>query len=142
MSLVKTKVIDSEMNEEAMEYMKQWINEEAWDDFKIMYDSGDHELFADALVNAGAIDSDYCYSQYTEIERYIEQLAERFRKLSLRTRNKRYDEAFEGTFVASCKDCNAVSFVHSGNEQLYPELKTECWECGSKNIETYCWTKK
>lgn len=127
--------------EKAHEYMEQWIDEEQWQELAVFLDEGDTELAADYLVSAGAIDSDNCYEHAKPIEQVIERLAKDFRKLSAKKQQKRIDAALQNTFVSSCNDCNHVSFVPDGNEELYPELKTQCWECGSKDVETYFWNR-
>lgn len=135
MNKLKVKYTD----EDALEYMRQWINEETWDDIAIMYNSGDVELMAHALVEAGAINSNQCYEHVKGIERYIERLAKAFRSLSDKDQHKRYEELLEellkDVITINCKDCNHVSFVADHNETIYPELLESCWECESDNIE-------
>lgn len=136
--------ITSEMFEDAHDYMKQhWTNDpDVWDDFTAIEVYGDTELLAHYLVQAGAINSKLCYEDAKPVEKIVEELARRFRKLSKKARDKRIDKAFENCFISSCNDCNAVQFLYDGNEQLYSEVKTECWECSSNNIETYYWKDK
>lgn len=122
-------------DEDAMEYMKQWINQETWDDFAIMYNSGDVELFAEALVRAGAINSEECYEECQEIEAYIEQLANNFKKLPQEEQRKRYEELLKEVITVDCKDCNHVSFVANSYEVIYPELLVKCWDCDSQKID-------
>lgn len=125
---------------EAHEYLKQWVREEGFDDFGVMYQSGDTELLANAIVEAGVIDSAECYPQFKAVERVVEYLAEEFRKLSEAERRQRLDEAFKDVLIVECKDCNHVQFPDQLNFKLYEkELKTSCWECNSKNIEIKPW---
>ena len=117
-----------------LKYMNQWINQETWDDFAVMSKSGDIELYADALCRSGAINSENCYDWAKSLEQDIESLAKNWRKLSRKTQLKRIDKCFSDSINIECDECNHVSFVHSGNEQLYPEVLTKCWECGSTKI--------
>lgn len=47
-----------------------------------------------------------------------------------------HKNAFKNVFVSHCQDCTHVHFVKDGDEELYPEFKTECSKCKSKNIKT------
>lgn len=136
------KRITQDMYEQAHEYMQGWVQEEKWDDLAVMLMEGDTELAAHHLVESGGIDSKNCYEDAKELEQAIELMAKRFRKLGNRARGNRYDSVFKGCLVASCNECNAVSFVHSGNEDLYLEVKTNCFECQSTNIEVSRWGDK
>lgn len=137
------KRITSSQLENAHEYMKQWIDSESWSDLSVALEhEGDTLYAADLLVNAGAIGSEnlkrsesMCADAY-ECERTIEELARRFRKGTQRQQLNHVKRTFKDCFISECHDCNHVSFVADQNEDLYPELKTECWECGSTNIET------
>lgn len=122
--------------EDVHDYLGQWRDEENWTDLNVALDNGDTVYAAHLMVSAGVIDDK------TEIERMVLEVAQEFRRLSHDEQMKHIDETFKGCFVASCNVCNANSFVDCGNETLYPELRTECWECGSKNIETYYWKDK
>lgn len=123
--------------DKAHEYMKQWIDSENWCDLSVMLEhQGDTILAAYTLCNAGAIDSTRCVDEAKEIEKFIEKLARGFRKLPKKKQSKQYHETFKTCFIADCQDCNHVSFVDDGNEELYESLKTECWQCKSTNIET------
>lgn len=127
--------------ENAVEYMKNWIDSENWSDLNVCLNhQGDDLYAAELLVSSGAIDSK-TQKQYGELGNYenelvIETLAKQFRKMSRKKQSKHIENTFKTCFIASCEDCNHVSFVDDGNEDLYPELKTECWECKSKNIKT------
>lgn len=136
------KRISSELLDRAHGYMGVWVQTENWDDLAVMLMEGDTELAAHHLVGAGAIDSKRCYLDAIEVEQAIELLAKRFRRLTQKQQSKRYDAVFKGCLIADCQDCNHVSFVHSGNEALYPEVKTACWSCKSTNIEVYRWGEK
>lgn len=144
------KRLTEKMIEAAHEYMQQWVQEENWDDLAVMLMEGDTEMAAHHMCGTGAINSKnikkYGAESYPEIayecERTIETLSKRFRKLSRKAQSKRYDEVFKDCLIASCRDCNHVSFVHSGNEKLYPEVKEACWECDSVNILVYRWGEK
>ena len=137
--------ITNEMLELAHEYMEQWIDSENWSDLQVaLQHEGDTMYAAELLVSSGAISSkrikqygaeSYADTAY-ESERVIEELARRFRKGTQKQRRNHVNRTFKDCFIASCNDCNHVSFLADGNEELYPEVKTECWECGSKNIET------
>jgi hypothetical protein len=123
------------------EYTKQWIDQENWTDFNIVHSMSvimGMELLSHMLVNEKCcIDSANSYEP--RIEKEIEKLAKQFSKLSKKKQNEYYDYAFKDCHMYSCKDCHHVSFVNDGNDELYPELKTECWECKSKNIEFSKW---
>ena len=134
--------ITQEMRQEALEYMRQWIQDDKWDDLSVMYNAGEDEIMADHLVSAGAINSRMCYEEAKYTEKIIEELAKRFRKFSYKKQNKIRDLIFKNVFINSCNDCNNVSFVEDKNEKIYPELQTQCWECKSKNIETYIWNER
>jgi ribosomal protein L32 len=124
----------------AFEYMQMWVNTEGFDDFNIMFDSGDAELMADALVGAGAINSKLCFESCREIESIIESWAKAFRKLSDKQRQKRYDKAFKECMIVKCNECNHVQFPERCNFELYKsELTKACWECSSTNIEIREW---
>lgn len=139
---MKRVKLTEELINEAHNYMEQWVDSDQWSDLAVILNEGDTELAADHLVSAGAIDSKLCYEWAQKIEKVIERLAKDFRKLSYKKQQERYDSVFKNTFVASCHDCNHVSFVNDGNETIYPEVKEKCWECSSKNIETYYWNDK
>lgn len=136
------KRINSDFANEAMEYMKRWDqSDEYWDDLSVMIMEGDDELAAYHLCTAGAINSRNCYPEFKQVEQAIELMAKRFGKLSHKQQRARYDGVFNGCLVCSCNECNHVSFVHSGNEELYPEVKEKCWSCKSSDIEVKRWEK-
>lgn len=129
-----------EKDDFAYKYMKLWVESEGFTDFQIMYDSGDVELYADALVSAGAIDSKRCFKTCAAIERRIEKWAKTFRSLPQDTQDKRLEDAFKGTIVVSCESCNHVQFPLSCDYQMYEdELKKSCWDCNSNNIKIRPW---
>ena len=125
-----------------MDYMERWVNHDDFDDFAIMFNGGDVELFASALVSAGAICSSNCCPEAKQIEKRIEVLSKRFRRLSQKEIKKRYDAVFNGVFISHCQKCDHVYFLNDGNEEIYPELKTRCWECKGSNMKTSVWGKK
>jgi hypothetical protein len=129
------KETKEELDQEALEYMRQWTESEGWPIEAILYNQGDVENLALYLVEAGAIDSSMCYEHCKKIEAYIEKLAKRFK--SKGKYQKQLNETLKGTLVISCNDCNVVSYVNDYNEVIYPELLTECWECKSKAIKSY-----
>lgn len=141
----RTMRITNEMVEDAHEYMSQWIDQGNWTDINVALDhEGDTIYAAYLLVSAGAINSKsikqfgaemYPETAY-ECEKTIEELARRFKRGTNRQQLKHVKRTFKNCFVASCNDCNCVSFLADGNEELYPEVKTECWQCHSTNIET------
>jgi hypothetical protein len=133
--------ITAALKDEAHEYMQRWVKEDEWCDLAVMLMEGATDLAAHHLVQCGAINSKNCYEDARDIEFAIEVLACRIKGLSKGKQNKRYDAVFEGCLVVSCNDCNHVSFVHSGNEKLYPEVEKQCWSCDSTNIETKRWEK-
>lgn len=137
--------VTNEMVEQAHEYMEQWIDHENWTDLNVALNhEGDTIYAAYLLVSAGAINSksikkfgaEFYPDTAYECERIIEELARRFEKGTSGQQLKHVKRTFKNCFVASCNECNHVSFLADGNEQLYPETKTECWECQSTNIET------
>lgn len=134
--------INNELQDDVLEYLRRWINTETWDDLAVMIDRGDVELASKHMLNTGAIDPDYCDPENKKIETAIVVLGKRFSKLSHKAQMKRYDAVFKKCFIARCNECNHVSFLDCGNENLYPEVKTECWGCRSKDIETYYWGEK
>lgn len=121
-------------------YIAQWIDDENWDDLKVIIDACEMgcpkalEYAADHIVGTGAIDSAVCFESGKSLEKDIEALAKKFRKMPKKVRDNTYNEIFRGTVVIDCDECNHHSFVHSGNEKLYPELLKECWNCKSKDI--------
>lgn len=121
-------------SDEVSDYIAQWINQETWCDLRVALDSGDLEVASDMICNSGAIDSRNCFEHARETELKIEGIAKKFRKLPVKSQTKRYAKVFKETLIIDCADCNHHSFVADKNEELYPELKTQCWECGSKNI--------
>lgn len=128
-----------EMLDKVYDYMRQWKHEEDWTDFNIALNSGDLDLMSHMLVESGAIDSNNCYEECQKTEKLIERMARNFRRQSEKLRNKAYDSAFEGCNIYSCPECNHVSFVNDGNEELYEdELKT-CWGCESKKVVHTIW---
>lgn len=140
----KIRITDEKL-EQAHEYMQQWIDTENWTDLAVALEyEGDIIYAAELLVSAGAINSKNIKKHGAELyedtayesELVIEELARRFRKGTAKQRHNHIARTFKNCFVASCNDCNNVSFVPEGNEELYPELKTECWACHSENIET------
>jgi len=122
--------------QDALDYMEKWIDSDQWQDITIMYDYSETEMLAEYLVSAGAINSKLCYEHDKEIEQYIEKMAKKFKKLSNKKQQKYYNTLFKDTLIIDCQDCNHVSFINNGNEELYPEVKEHCWSCKSKNIKT------
>jgi len=114
-------------------YLEQWKCEEGWTDLNVALDRGDTLYAAAIMASSGAID------QGTKIEKLVLEVAREFETLSDTDKQNHIDDTFKDCFISSCKDCNAVQFLDCGNEKLYPEVKENCWECGSKNIETYYW---
>lgn len=132
----------AEKDQFAFEYMAMWVHEEGFDDYGIMFDSGDAELLAHALVNSGAIDSTNCYESCKAIEQRIEKWATKFDSLHKKTQAKRYDDAFKDCMIIECKACNHTQFPAVGNFELYKDkLQADCWECGSNKIEIKRWAK-
>lgn len=131
-------------DEEIFEYLSQWVQEDYWCDLAIMIEEGDLELAAESLLGSGAIDSkqDFLDPNCAVIEKEIEKLGRKFRKLSKKEQSKRYNAVFKGTHLFECEDCNHVSFVKYGNEELYKDELTECWSCGSKNVKHTKWSDK
>lgn len=139
------KRLTSKRIDMAYEYMRQWVDQENWTDINVALEhEGDVIYAAYLLVSAGAINSANIkkYGAETfedtayEAERVIETLAKGFRKSTIKQQNNHINRTFKNTFISSCNDCNNVSFLADGNEELYPELKTQCWSCKSCNIET------
>jgi hypothetical protein len=143
---MKTKAkkvhMTSERWDAVHEYLEQWIKQDEWCDLSVALEEGDTEMAAYMVDSSGAIDPNTCYPESSEIEVWVQEAAKRFRALSERQTNKRYDSVFRNCFVSSCLDCNSVQFLNSGNEELYPETKSQCWECKSKNIIAKMWGEK
>jgi hypothetical protein len=124
-------------------YMEMWVASEGFDDLAIMHKSGDVELLAHTLVNAGAIDSKNCFENCKAIEKLIEKMAKTFDKLPRKNQLKRLDEAFKDCIVVRCDRCNHAQFPANCNFEMYKnKLEEKCWECSSKNIKIYPWGKK
>lgn len=139
------RFLSNEQIEMAHEYMLQWVDNENWTDLNVCLNhTGDTIYAAYLLVNSGAINSsairEFGAENYKETalesEIIIEELAKRFNRGSKKVQLKHINTNFKNCYIFTCKDCNHVSFVADGNETLYPELKTECWSCHSKNIKT------
>lgn len=136
--------LTDEKIEQAMKYMEMWRHQEEWTDINAALDNGDDLYAAYLLCNSGAIDSnnikkngaEFFKETAHETELIIEELNRRYNKLSSKKQSKHVTELFKNCFISDCKKCNHVSFLDSGNEELYPEVKTVCWNCKSKNIET------
>lgn len=137
--------ITAEKVEQAHEYMRMWIDQENWTDLNVALDhEGDTIYAAHLLVSAGAINSraikkfgaEFHDETAYESELIVEELARRFRKGTDRQQYNHVKQTFKNCFIASCNECNRVSFLADGDEELYEKVKTECWECGSENIKT------
>jgi hypothetical protein len=128
-----TKNID--LSDEAFEYMARWVDDDYWRDTAIMQSSGNDYLLADSLVSAGAIDSKNCCEEFQQIEKWIERTAREYRRMTKKKRDDLFWGTFEGVHTFECSDCNHVSFLNDGNEEIYAEQLTECWMCDSKNVE-------
>ena len=131
--------MSQEFRKEIYDYIAQWKQEESWTDYNQIHMMADLvpdglEYACDYMVNSGAIEPEHSFNP--EIETAIVVLSERFKKYSKKRKNLIFERLFDGCFVASCNDCNHCSFLSDGNEDLYPETKTECWECKSTDIET------
>lgn len=124
----------------AFEYMQMWVKEEGFCDYAIMFESGDADLMASALVSSGAIDSSNCYSSCKAIEQRIEQWSKAFRKLPESEQRARYDMAFKGCMIVSCSSCNHTQFPTRGDYEMYKDtLDTECWECDAGTVKVEEW---
>lgn len=124
----------------AFQYMEMWVRTEGFDDYAIMFEAGDADLLAHALVSSGAIDSKNCYPSCKAIEHRIEGWAKAFRKLSQKTRRKRYDSAFKDCMIVSCSTCNHTQFPAKGNYEMYRDtLDKECWECRGDKVNVEKW---
>jgi GTP-binding protein EngB required for normal cell division len=130
------KAVVKPTESEVLDYISRWVRDDGWCDLSIAVMNGETEIAAHMIVQTGCIHPDKCYDWAKPFEKEVVRYANKFNKLSRKTRSKMYNELFKDVFISSCDDCNHVSFVHSENEELYDELKTECWECKSKNIET------
>lgn len=127
-------------NQFAFEYMEMWVREEGFDDYAIMFQAGDADLLAHALVSSGAIDSENCYPSCKYIEQRIEKWAKEFKKLSHKAQRERYDVAFKGCVIVSCQGCGHTQFPDKDNYELYrADLNADCWECGSTQIKVETW---
>jgi hypothetical protein len=129
--------------EEAHEYMRNWIETESWSELQVCLDhEGDTMYAAELLCSAGAINSadletaGAMCEDAAACERTIEALAREFRAMPPAQQLKHICNTFKDCFIACCDDCNNVSYIADGNEEIYPEVKSWCWECGSKNIRT------
>ena len=126
--------------DEIIGYMSNWINQEDWDDMQCMANAAivgcpdALEYMADHLMGTGAIDSRHCYEYARTLEQDVELLAKRFRKLSKKRKKLCFDRIFDEVLFISCNECNHCSFVHDGNETIYPEVMQKCWSCGDKDI--------
>jgi len=134
--------------EAIIHYMSQWIKEDEWDDMQCMANAAivgcpdALEHMADHLAGTGCIDSKSCYEYARTLEQDIELLAKRYRKLSKKRKDLVYDRIFDEVLFIDCKECNHVSFVHDGNEEIYPELRHKCWECKAEHIEIHRYKAK
>lgn len=126
--------------QDVVKYLSQWINTETWDDLSIIHSAVELgvpnglEYMADHVVSTGAIDPTKCYEYVKTLEQDVITLAKRFRALPKRIKENTYKHIFKNVLMIDCKDCNHVSFVNDGNENIYRELKTECWNCASENL--------
>lgn len=126
--------------DDILNYMSRWINEEKWDAMQCMANAASVgcpdalEHMADYLMSTGCIDSTQCYSDAKTLEQDVESLARKFRKISKKRQDLVYNRIFDGVLMISCEECNLVSFVHDGNEELYPELYKKCWECEAEHL--------
>lgn len=126
--------------EDILEYMEYWIDDENWSDIQCMsiyaHLGGPHalEYMAHHLVTAGAINSEACHEKFKDLEKDIEFLTKKYEKLSVKTKDKVYDNVFDDVLFVMCQECNHVSFVHSGNEEVYPEVYRNCWSCDAEHL--------
>lgn len=135
---MKNKLRNSQ--EDILNYMSNWINEEEWDDMQCMANAASVgcpdalEHMANHLMNTGAIDSEMCYPEAKTLEQDVELLAKRFGKISKKRKDIVFNRIFDDVLFISCDKCNHCSFVADGNETLYPELLTECWSCHKPGV--------
>lgn len=122
-------------------YMDQWNDTDRWDALQCILNAAivgcpdALEYAADYLMSTGSIDSRNCYEDSKTLEQDIELLAKMYRKLSKKRKDLVYDRIFDEVLTVECQDCNHVSFVHDGNEKLYPEVRHNCWMCKSENLD-------
>lgn len=122
-------------------YIDNWVNKEDWDALQCILNAAivgcpdALEYAADYICNTGAIDSKSCYEYARTLEQDIELLAARYRKLSKKRKDLVYDRVFDEVLMVDCQDCNHVCFVHDGNETIYPEVRHNCWQCKSENLD-------
>lgn len=117
-------------------YCENWRHDEEWTDLNVALDQGDTVYSAYLLCSAGVFD------ETVEIEAKCIAAASEYSKLSHKEKMAHLDSTFGECFISSCEDCNHVSFLDCGNENLYPEVKETCWNCGSSHIEAYYWNDK
>jgi hypothetical protein len=121
----------------AFEYMQMWIKK-GFDEYLVMFESGDAQLMAYALGDV--IDSDTCYPSCKMIERRIERWAKIFRKLPKNKRDARLRYAFKRCMVVYCLSCGYIQFPNHHNYEINKKtLDKACWECGAPNVKVEKW---
>ena len=135
---MKNKIEHS--HEELISYMEQWNNDEQWDAIQCMANAAivgcpdALEYMANHLMGTGAINSENCYPHAKSFEQDIELLAKTYRKFSKKRKDLVYDRIFDGVLMVDCQECNHVSFVHDGNEKIYPDVTLKCWSCNEEHV--------
>ena len=113
-----------------LDYIENWRHTEEWTNLNVALDHGDLLYSCELMASTGVITAS------TPVERAILRVAKLFRKMDDHEQQKYVEKLYSECFISSCNDCNSVQFLDCGNEEIYPEVKTECWCCKSKNIET------
>lgn len=134
---MKAETIESE---NIINYIAQWIDTEDWDALEVIKQAADMgcpdalEYMTNYIVSTGCINSRTCYDWAKPYEKQVEQLNAKFKRFSKKRRDEVHKQIFKDCVTIDCQHCNHVSFVHSQNEKVYPELLKQCWDCKSEKI--------
>lgn len=122
-----------DLNNQIYDYLKGWYSLDQWTDFNMALDSGYLELAASLLIEAGAINSNYCYPEFQNIEAAIEK---RIKKYGKRQLNKDRKLCFDRAEVWVNPDTSEHAFIRNSDIDYFMN-ETEMRKIGYITNEEY-----